>query len=64
MKLPVSPAREFKKINTAAVAAAVFTSAHLFNSKTGDKKIPPPTPIIPLKNPIPPPQTKACLFSG
>ena len=64
IKLPVSPAREFKKINTAAVAAAVFTSAHFFNSKTGDKKIPPPTPIIPLKNPIPPPQTKACLLVG
>ena len=43
-------------MNTAAVAAADFTVAHRFSKIIGERKIPPPTPISPLKNPIPPPQ--------
>ena len=53
--MPINPESELTKMNTAAVAAAVFTFAHFFSSNIGDKKIPPPTPIIPLKKPIPPP---------
>ena len=52
---PVIPAAEFTQINKAEVAAIFFAEAHLFNIIIGDKKIPPPTPIIPLINPIPPP---------
>ena len=49
---PVNPAIEFTQMNSAAVAAAVFGSAHFLRRRMGDRKIPPPTPIKPLIKPI------------
>ena len=53
---PRSPAAEFTQMNKAAVAAADFGVAHFFKRRIGERKIPPPTPMMPLKNPIPPPK--------
>ena len=58
---PIRPDSEFNQIKIADVAAAVLGVAQPFSSRIGDKKIPPPTPIIPLKKPIPPPQGNAFL---
>ena len=54
--IPTNPESELTNMNTAAVAAADFTLAHRFNKIIGERKIPPPTPIKPLKNPIPRPK--------
>ena len=51
--MPTNPESEFTNMNTAAVAAADFTVAHRFSKIIGERNIPPPTPISPLKNPIP-----------
>ena len=61
---PTKPAIELTQIKSAAVAAAVLGSAHFFSKSIGDKKIPPPTPIMPLIKPIPPPMGAAYLKLG
>ena len=53
---PNNPAIELTQINKAEVAATVLGFAHFLSKIIGDKKIPPPTPIIPLKKPIPAPE--------
>ena len=52
---PANPAAEFTKMNKAVVAAITLGTFHLVRCKTGDKKMPPPMPTKPDKNPIPPP---------
>ncbi len=50
--MPSRPNRELKKIKIAAVPLAPFTVVHPAKRISGDKKIPPPVPVKPDKNPI------------
>ena len=56
---PARPAIEFTKINNAETADACFVFAHLEKSKRGVRKIPPPVPVRPERNPIPEPTASA-----
>ena len=51
-------------MNKAAVAAAAFGVAHFFKRRIGDRNIPPPTPMMPLRNPIPAPNEYASAGRG
>ena len=55
MPVPNNPAIELTQMNKAEVAATVFGFAHFLSRIIGERKTPPPTPITPLKNPIPAP---------
>src|SRR5262249_31110313 len=46
-KLPVSPASEFTRMNTALAADAIFVGAQRRRISTGVRKIPPPVPVSP-----------------
>lgn len=62
--LPAKPAIEFTRIKTTEAAAVAFTGAHFINKIKGVKKIPPPVPVRPAKNPIPAPEdtlTDGCI---
>jgi hypothetical protein len=50
---PARPAIEFTKINNAETADACFVFAHLEKRRRGVRKIPPPVPVRPERNPIP-----------
>src|SRR6184192_4454655 len=50
---PARPAIEFAKINNAETADACFVFAQLEKSKRGVRKIPPPVPVSPERNPKP-----------
>ncbi len=67
LKLPKSPAIEFRKMNKAETQAISFTFPHEKISMMGVKIIPPPIPIIPLTNPsaapINNPKTKGISFT-
>lgn len=52
IELPIKPEAEFTQMKAAATPAVVFASPHPNIKIIGDRKIPPPTPIIPLNKPI------------
>lgn len=51
-KFPSRPARELRKIKAATVPLADFTAVHPNQIIRGDKKMPPPVPVMPDKKPI------------
>lgn len=53
---PSKPAIEFNRINALAQAAIRFELSHFIKCKIGERKIPPPIPTNPDKNPMPPPK--------
>ena len=55
LKLPNKPETELAKINTEAVPEALLTAVHPNASMSGDKKMPPPVPVMPEMKPIPEP---------
>ena len=57
---PAIPEIEFAKIKTLAVAAIFLAVSHFNKFNNGDKKMPPPMPTIPDKNPIAPPKNPSC----
>lgn len=62
--LPKIPAMEFTTINNADTADVFFGSAHRRRIMIGLRKIPPPTPTIPERNPITPPIGRAASVEG
>src|SRR6476661_5813716 len=61
---PARPAIEFTKINNAETADACFVFAQLEKSKRGVRKIPPPVPVRPERNPMPEPTASAAGKGG
>ena len=62
---PANPAAELSQTKTDAVAAVALGDPHHLRIMTGERKIPPPRPIIPLTNPIQPPSpTRSPLKPG
>ena len=54
---PNNPESEFTKIKKLAVAAMFLGLSQFSILRTGERKMPPPIPTIPDKNPILPPKT-------
>src|SRR5207302_8404201 len=61
---PARPAIEFVKINNAETADACFVFAQLEKSRRGVRKIPPPVPVRPERNPMPEPTASAAGKGG
>src|SRR2546429_8422935 len=61
---PAGPAIEFNKINNEKTADACFVFAQLEKSKRGVRKIPPPVPVSPERNPMPEPTARAADNGG
>src|SRR5207244_8761925 len=61
---PARPAIEFTKINNAETADACFVFAHLEKRRRGVRKIPPPVPVRPERNPMPEPTANAAGKGG
>src|SRR5260370_41984990 len=61
---PAKPAIEFTKMNNAETADACFVFAQFKKSKRGVRKIPPPVPVRPERNPMPEPTASAAGKGG
>ena len=50
--MPSKPKLELIKIKSAVIPEVVLVELHPKNKMSGDKKIPPPVPVKPAKNPM------------
>src|SRR2546423_786982 len=64
MRLPVNPAIELQRMNTAATPDALRVSDQPRKSRIGDRKIPPPVPVRPDRKPIPMPHGTPAHIGG
>src|SRR5579859_2978987 len=63
-RLPSSPAIELPKMKSAAMPDVVRRSDHDIKIMTGDKKMPPPVPVSPDRNPMPIPMRMLSQIGG